>query len=294
MEEHGERIAEAPSGDSQPGTAARPVSSLWILGTMALIGLLVGGVLFLLKPRGSVLEPAEAQAELFESVADPLPYGLVATEARRLPSREVVLTYALDEDAAGDGPMQVTFMQFPEQRAESVLEDQFQKLRFETSDRGGGRGRGGRGRGGRGGGGGGDPGDGKMSGGSSKPKLQDAGFLDWQGFSANYARLQHTVSEDAAPEGAGPDAPDGEESSGDAPVVAGPGIEAPAGDKPEGDAPKGGKPKGDAKKPKTYDTVRVNLSTGGRCIIAYVRFPVGGTGSKEVVAELLESFEPLN
>ena len=42
-----------------------------------------------------------------------------------------------------------------------------------------------------------------------------------------------------------------------------------------------------------YDVIRVNLSTGGRCIIAYVRFPVGADGSKEMVLELLAGFKPL-
>ena len=230
-------------------TDARPVSVLWIIGTLSLILGLAGGAAFLMVPRGSSLDAAETVGEFFAKVAEPLPHGLVAQEARRLPSRELLLTYGLPagaEAGAADDPIELTLMQFPAQRAETVLEDQFQKLRFES----GGGGRGGRGGGrSRGGGRGGPNGyGGKNSNGPPKPKLQDAGFLDWQGFSANYARLRHGGSKDD---------------------------------------------KGAKSKPSGYDTVRVNLSTGGRCIIAYVKFPEGTTGSKEAVGELLSSFEPL-
>ena len=282
-------LGEAASGlaqpvvdqDSRSGLDARPVSSLWILGTMLILLAVIAGVAFLLKPRGAVLEAAEARAELFRDVADPLPFGLVVKEARRLPAHEIVLTYARGEDgaagaaaAATASPVQLTFMHFPEQRAESVLEDQFQKLRFETAG-GGSRGRGGGGRGGQRGGGRSSSGGGEKSGGSPKPKLQDAGFLDWQGFSANYARLLHTVPNPKQ----GPKQDSKEGPSGDSTAAGGP--------------PKGGKPGSGSKKPKTYETVRVNLSTGGRCIIAYVRFPEGVAGSKEIVSDLLSSFSPL-
>ena len=96
-----------------------------------------------------------------------------------------------------------------------------------------------------------------------KPKLQDAGFLDWQGYSANYARLRHSVA-DAKGEAAGTRA-----------------------------GTKKGQKKRRGKDEKAYETVRVNLSTGGRCIIAYVRFPIGRVGTKTAVSELLSAFEPL-
>ncbi|MEM9380683.1 MAG: hypothetical protein AAGB93_12095 [Planctomycetota bacterium] len=41
-----------------------------------------------------------------------------------------------------------------------------------------------------------------------------------------------------------------------------------------------------------YDTVRVDLSTGGRCIIAYVRFPDGVDGDRDVAAALVRAFHP--
>ncbi len=317
----------APGAEGQAG--ARPVSNLWILGTMVLLLALVGGIAFLVMPRGEVLDAEEARLELFASVAQPLPYGLVAKEARRLPGKELVLVYARAEDGSSDGlddPIELTFMEFPTQKAESVLEEQFQRLRFEDSDKGRGRGRGGRGRGRGSRGGGGDGGEEGGSGGSSKPTLQDAGFLDWQGYSANYARLRHRAPDDEDKGGASSDDTTGEaggaplefaEAAAEAPAgspaeeaaaVDAPGepgadlVGEPAGE-PENESRGGadGQPEGEGKanagakkkEPKTYDTVRVNLSTGGRCIIAYVKFPVGGTGSKEVVQELLRCYEPL-
>lgn len=270
MNPSGESTAGLTTPKAESTQGVRPVTNLWILGTMILLLVLTAGVAFLAMPRGSILEPEEARAELFESVADPLPFGLALKGGRRLPTKELVVTYSREGKGNSDAlaePLELTFMEFPRQRAESVLEEQFQKLRFEDSERGGGRGRGrGRGRGGRGGRGGGGEGDGGSGGsrGSSKPKLQDAGFLDWQGFSANFARLRHAAPKQESEPG------------------------------PEEATQRGGGEEGDSpKSSKTYDTVRVNLSTGGRCIIAYVRFPVGATGSKEVVQELLESFEPL-
>ncbi len=309
MENEGDRIdgasiaADAVADAASVGNgaaSASPVSPLWVLGTFVLLLGLVGGTLSLLKPRGEVLEPSVAQAELFASVPSPLAYGLEVQEARRLPSKELVLTYARPvEESAGSGgaepvdaaPLSLTIMGFPAGRAQKVLEEQFQKLRFDSGDdKFGGGGRGGRrGRGGRGGrrGGGGGPGGGDgFGGGDKKPKLQDAGFMDWQGFSANYAQLRHTPQ--SAGQGKPPENADQAAASSDG---------APSDGAPEdGVADDGASDRIDSekKKPiKTYDTVRVNLSTGGRCIIAYVRFPIGAEGSKEAAMELLGSFVPL-
>ena len=41
-----------------------------------------------------------------------------------------------------------------------------------------------------------------------------------------------------------------------------------------------------------YETVRVNLSTGGRCVVAYLKFQRGMSGSKDAAAELLTAFVP--
>ncbi|QDV08841.1 hypothetical protein Poly30_43960 [Planctomycetes bacterium Poly30] len=246
---------------------ARPVSPLWVLGTLLVLLLLVGGVMFVLKPRGQVLDAAEAETLMFASVPASLPYGLERADARRLPSGEVVLKYA-GEGKAGEGPESLTMIQFPAARAESVLDEQFQKLRFDSgSGMGGGMGGGGGGsRGGSGGGPGGPPGGGGrgggMGGGGKKPKLQDAGFMDWRGYSANYARLRHAAASVPLPETQGESGPQ--------------------------------TPSGTDRADKTmYETVRVNLSTGGRCIIAYVRFPLGVEGTVAAVGELLGSFEPL-
>ncbi|MFT5734156.1 MAG: hypothetical protein ACI8WY_002837 [Planctomycetota bacterium] len=275
-----------PPGPQDGST--RSVSPLWVLGTLILLAFLGGGVNFLVQPRGAVLDPVETASKMFESVAQPVPFGLAPTEARRLPSREIVLTYERARSAGdaaakslgiepGSEPESLTLMEFPAARAESVLEEQFQKLRFDSPGGGGGRG----GRGGRGGSGGrrgrsggppgGDKGGGK-DGEPKKPKLQDAGFFEWQGFSANFARLRHTPAAE--------EASDGGDSAKEQPSAEGSESERD----PKGRS--GGKPA------KTYDTVRVNLSTGGRCIIAYVRFPLGAEGTIEAAGALLGAFMP--
>ena len=95
MDERNEPMASHDKLSSPgPGNGSpRPVSPLWVLGTFALLLLLAGGVMFLLQPRGSVLDPVETASKMFSSVAQPVPFGLVPTEARQLPSREIVLTY---------------------------------------------------------------------------------------------------------------------------------------------------------------------------------------------------------
>lgn len=41
-----------------------------------------------------------------------------------------------------------------------------------------------------------------------------------------------------------------------------------------------------------YETVRLNLSTGGRCVIAYLRFPPGVVASKEIATEVAGALRP--
>lgn len=86
-----------------------------------------------------------------------------------------------------------------------------------------------------------------------KPKLQEKAFLIWHGYDATFARLRH---EHASPKR--------EDDSGD-----------------------------QRPRPKTFhEVIRVNLSTGGRCIIAYVRFAEGATGDKDAAAEIVAAFTP--
>lgn len=43
---------------------------------------------------------------------------------------------------------------------------------------------------------------------------------------------------------------------------------------------------------KAYDVARVNLSVASRCLIAYVRFPEGAAGRREIVEATLAAFRP--
>jgi hypothetical protein len=42
----------------------------------------------------------------------------------------------------------------------------------------------------------------------------------------------------------------------------------------------------------SYETVRVNLSTGGRCVLAYLRYPEDASPSREEVAATVAAFHP--
>ncbi|MEM6671292.1 MAG: hypothetical protein AAF726_00530 [Planctomycetota bacterium] len=106
---------------------------------------------------------------------------------------------------------------------------------------------------GRGRGRGGPPAEEKKGEGDAKPKLQEKARFVWHGYDATYARMRH---------GGDVGAPKGEET----------------------DTERDGRD--------FYDTIRVDLSTGGRCIIAYVRFPDGVDGDKDVAAELVRAFRP--
>jgi len=246
------------AGDGPPAEGASASSALGVIGVGVLLLGLMGAVLFLAIPRGGDLGADEVLDDIFAGVATPLPYEFAAEDARLLPSGERVVTFGPVSEDAGDGPVALTIIEYPPSKGEEVLADQFRRLRFESGDEmGHGGGRGG-GRHGKGKG----KGDGEDK---PKPKLQEKAFLAWHGFDATFARLRH---EHAPPEK--PKKPEEDDESGDEP-----GERTP---RPS---------------PKTFhEVIRVNLSTGGRCIIAYVRFAEGATGDKEAAAEIVAAFTP--
>lgn len=176
MSDGTERLAEgAPDGEDR-------ATALRVVGLLFGLLLIVGAALSLLMPRGHGMVPQKALAELFSSVDEDDLVGFEAVEAQRLPGGEVLVRWT-----GGGSPEELLLVRYPRKRAEAVLEDQFQSLRFDS----------GRGEdGGRGGRGGGPPGRGGSWGGDDGPKLQDAGRLDWHGLEARYARLRHTVASD--------------------------------------------------------------------------------------------------
>lgn len=208
-------------------------SPLRVLGASAVLLGLVGAVLFLALPRGGSLAASDVLEELFDGVDDPLPFALRVEGARALPTgaRVVSFSRAEGEPATEDGaPTEVTVVEFPAEKGEAIIGEQFRSLRFEGGlDR--------RGRVRRGPPTEGKGGDGEK-GGSSKPRLQEKARFVWHGYDATFARMRHGSGDDF------------------------------------------------------YDTVRVDLSTGGRCIIAYVRFPEGIDGDREVAAAFVRALRP--
>ena len=116
--------------------------------------------------------------------------------------------------------------------------------------------------GGRGGSGRGGPGAFGGSWGKKKPsyKLREKGTFRWHGYDADFARLWHPV--EPAPT-AGGDREAGVET-------------------------------GVAEEAAGYETVRVNLSTGGRCLLAYLRFDEGQAATQESAATILSSLRPVD
>ena len=257
-----DRIEEDIDTKSEKAEGDR-ASALRVLGIFVGFVVIAGAVFSLVRARGGELDGEQILAEFFES--HQTPPGFVLDGALKLPGNEELVTFR-PAAASDTGIVELRFIRFPRSRAESVLSEQFQKLRFEgaSGGRGGGR-RGGSGRG-RGssksrGSGGGKSGRGK---GPKPPKLQDAGTLPWHGFEARFARLRHS-KEDASRSDEGGKAPDRNRARAGA----------------------------DRAKPTAFhDTVRVNLTTQEQCLIGYVRFADGETGLVEDAGALLESFEP--
>lgn len=169
---------------SDPNAEASPLRVLSL--AVALLGIL-GAAFSLTRTRGGVLDPVEFLGSLYQGSV-PQPSGFGGPSGTQLPTGEKVATFLAGQPAEGE-PSELVLMEFPVSRAESVLKDQFQALRFASGKSkwgGGGRGgSGGRGGGGHGGGSGGsDDGD-------KKPTLQDAGTFLWHGFDATYARVRY-------------------------------------------------------------------------------------------------------
>lgn len=169
---------------SDPNSEASPLRVVFL--AVALLGLL-GAAFSLTRTRGGALDPSDVLGPLYQRPM-PQPPGFGPPSAIELPTGEKVTTFRASPDAGAEGgPSELVLMEFPVSRAESVLKDQFQALRFDSGKpKWGGGGRGGRGgRDGRGGG----PGDSEDD--SKKPKLQDAGTFLWHGYDATYARLRY-------------------------------------------------------------------------------------------------------
>ena len=140
---------------------------------LALLGVL-GASLFLASPRSSALDGAALMEELFGGI--PASWGAMeGPEGLLLPTGEKVVTFR----SAGADVEEITLMVVPRKQATAVLREQFQELKFDSDEKGGGWGdRGGGGRGGKG--------EEK-----EKPKLQDLSTFDWHGFDAVHARVRH-------------------------------------------------------------------------------------------------------
>lgn len=243
---HGEPTGELGGGEDR-------ASALRVVTVAALLLVLASAGALLLRPWETTLEPEVFLSEVFASVEEPLPGGLVLDEARRLPTGERLVRYVAAEATGASGAEELTIVEVPTSRGEDVLKDQLTGLRFESE----GMGSGGRRPGSWGGKGWGEK--------ERASKLREKGTFAWHGYEADFARLWH---------------------KGVAPEVG----EAVTG-------PKSG-PSGDGEPPRVtpgaYETIRVNLSTGGRCLLAYIRFGEGRGATEEAAAAIVSSFRPVN
>lgn len=140
---------------------------------LALLGVL-GASFFLASPRSSALDGAALMEELFGGI--PASWSAMdGPEGLLLPTGEKVVTFR----STGADVEEITLMVVPRKQATAVLREQFQELKFDSDEKGGGWGD-------RGGGGRGGNGEEK-----EKPKLQDLSTFDWHGFDAVHARVRH-------------------------------------------------------------------------------------------------------
>lgn len=302
------------------GESASPLMVLVLAAGIVILTLAALGLAF---PKGGTVEPAALLDEVFATTSPELAYGLVPKEALQLPSGDRLLRFEPSEVASEEDQNAVhslTLLVVPNARGAEVIRDQFKSLRFESGDKGGfggggrRRGRGGRGGGGRGGGyGGGSDGD-------SKPKLQDAGHLDWFGFDATFARLRHSLpkgeteatnddgdgdpEDPASEDGADSDGPRADDTvaddtdaddTGSGESTDDAGTEDEAGeaevDSREEDPEEDPGEDEDEDTP-FYETLRINLSTDGRCVIAYIRLNDGVVGTRDMAEAVLEGLKP--
>ncbi len=229
-------------------------SALRVLAVAALLLLLTAAGGLLLLPGDATVEPEDFLAEVFAGVTLPLPGGLEVDEGRRLPTGERFVRFAAATPAPS-GAMELTIIEVPRARGEAVLKEQLTGLRFESSEGGSGRGQGRPGRPGAGGGWG-----------AKEPtyKLREKGTFRWHGYDADFARLWHPLK-----------TPEADRGADDAEL--GPTVE------PGSTVEEGG-----------YQTIRVNLSTGGRCLMGYLRFEEGQAAHPDDAAAILSSLRPLD
>lgn len=232
-------------------------SALRVVTVAALLLLLAAAGALLVRPWETTLEPEVFLSEVFAGVDEPLPGGLMVDEARRLPTGERFIRYEAAEPSEASGAVELTIVEVPASRGDGVLKEQLTGLRYESEGMGSGQRR---------------PGSwgGRSSWGEKEraSKLREKGTFSWHGYDADFARLWH---EDKA-----------SETSGE-----GPGSEASSPESPES-------PERPGAAPRSYETIRVNLSTGGRCLLAYIRFGEGRSATEEAAAAIVASFRPVD
>jgi len=228
-------------------------SALRVVAIAGLLLLLAGAGGLLLKPGDGSLDPQDFLSEVFAGIDEPLSGDLTAVEARRLPTGERLARFAAPTPE-GAGVTELTIVEFPTARGAAVLKEQLSGLSFESGKESSGSGRGRPG---------GDRGGSWGSWGEKKErafKLQEKGTLSWNGFDADFVRLLHKRSSTSA----------GGDRAGGADAQAGEEEEAPA-----------------------HETIRVNLSTGGRCLVAYLRFEEGYESSADDARGVLSGIRPI-
>jgi len=249
--------AETGESPQQAGAGEDRASALRVVTVAALLLLLAAAGGLLVRPWETTFQPEAFLSEVFAGVDEPLAGGLVLEEARRLPTGERFVRYGPAEGPGGatsSGAVELTIVEIPASRGEEVLKEQLSGLRFESEGMESGGGRPGS-RGGRGG-----WGEKKRA-----SKLREKGTFTWHGYDADFARLWHKGTASGASER--------EPGSEPAQAQGGEGAGGTAG---------------------SYETIRVNLSTGGRCLLAYIRFEEGLGATEEEAAAIVSSFRPLD
>jgi len=229
-------------------------SALRVVTVAALLLLLAAAGALLVRPWETSLEPEVFLSEVFAGVDEPLPGGLMVDEAWRLPTGERFIRYEAAEASEASGAVELTIVEVPVSRGDGVLKEQLTGLRYESEGMGSSQR---------------PPGSwgGRSSWGEKEraSKLREKGTFSWHGYDADFARLWHEGK------AAG--------TSGE-----GPGSEASSPESPE-------RP---GAAPRSYETIRVNLSTGGRCLLAYIRFVEGRGATEEAAAAIVASFRPVD
>ena len=114
---------------SDPSSQASPLRVVFL--AVALLGIL-STALSLTRTRGGPLDAAEFLGTLYGNPV-PQPAGFQTPVAMELPTGEKVATFgAMGAEDDPGFPTQLVLMEFPVSRAEEVLKDQFQSLRFDS------------------------------------------------------------------------------------------------------------------------------------------------------------------